>query len=129
LWCLLRSLKCQYIHTVISLMKLQTGTANCGPLVHKSWNLCPGAGKSLCLWTCMGRHPALLEQPGLRCSPTGPEQGCPRTRCRFRWFCIDPCSCWVGGWCLLLRYLHFSLHDHGVFAWWRRYCKPGRHVL
>lgn len=100
------------------------------PLVQKSWNLCPGTGKSLCLWMCSGAIPYCWEKPGLRCSLMGTE--CSRggsLRTGTGDFVLSVFLLAVGGWCLLPCYLHFSLCKDHTFSKWKRYCKPGTCAL
>lgn len=100
------------------------------PLAQKSWNLCPGTGKSLCLWMHSGAIPYCWEKPGLCCSPMGTE--CSRgasLRTGTDDFVLSVFLLAVWAWCLLPCYLHFSLCEDHVFPRWKRYCKPGMCAL
>lgn len=105
--------------------------------VQKCWTQCPGAGKSLSLWMCMGCHHTLLGAAGasllINRNTVGlgrqPEDRMPFGSRRLGWFYIDLCSCWwwKAGICSHIIYTLVCMTT--VSARWKRYCKPRRHVL
>lgn len=112
---------------VYSHSSFSNGTANWSmPLAQKSWNLCPGTGKPLCLWMRSGAIPYCWEKPELHCSLMGTECSWGDSlRTGTGDFVLSVFLLAVGGWCLLPRCLHFSLCKDHIFSWWKRYCKPG----